>query len=209
MSLGRPPALDDPKRREICALLNAGLEFTEAARYVGCTPRTIRNEIRRNPDFRREVHDALLAARLAPEKLLRQAAGRNWRAAAWLLERTDPQAYARRSPAACTPEDLDATCRWLIDAALHIVDATRRNEAFGRLATIVHQAKNMLARRTNPRQPLRTPPTVFYDLAAAMSAAKESPFDDGLFSAGADFSAETSRANCFPSPVGEAAENAA
>jgi hypothetical protein len=197
MSLGRPPALDDPKRREICALLNAGLEFGEAARYVGCTPRTIRNEIRRNPVFRREVHDALLSARLAPEKLLRQAAGKNWRAAAWLLERTNPGAYARRPPSACAPEDLDAICRWLIDAALHAVEAPRRNDAFDRLATIVDDAKAQLARRSNPRQPLQTPRPEFYDLAAAMRELKASPFGDGLFSADDDFSAEKSRANCF------------
>jgi hypothetical protein len=177
MPPGRPRILDDAKRREICALLSAGLEFHETARYVGCTPRTIRREISRNAVFRREVHDALLVARVAPEKLLRQAAGRNWRAAAWLLERTDPVAYSRRAPAGCSLEDLDAILRWLIEIALTAVeeDLARRDDLFDRMWAAAEDVKNQVVRRTNPRKPISTPPTFLCDISIALKQANFPP----------------------------------
>ncbi len=182
MPLGRPRSLDGVKRGEICALLNAGLQFLEAARYVGCTARTIRREMARNALFRREVHDALLAARLAPEKLLRQAAGRNWRAAAWLLERTDPHTYARRAAADCTLDDLDAAGRWIVEVAMQQVDGERREIMFDRLLAVVQEVKTQIAQRTNPRKPIRTPSTPFYDVASLLCQVKGPPLRTGDWS---------------------------
>jgi hypothetical protein len=168
MSLGRPRLLDDVKRGEICALLNAGLEFHEAARYVGCTPRTIRREIQRNILFRRSVQNARRSARRRPEQILRQAAGRNWRAAAWLLERTNPHGYARRTGPGCSPEDLNAVCRWLIDVAMHEAPPGRRAAMYHRLDAVVRDAQALLLTRSNVRKPLPIPATTFYDLEHAL-----------------------------------------
>jgi hypothetical protein len=209
MPLGRPRALDDAKRREVCALLTAGFEFQEAARYIGCARQTLRREMRRNPEFRRAVQDALLGSRLAPEKMLRQAAGRNWRAAAWLLERTEPHVYGRGAPPACTPDDLDAACRWIIDVALHEVRPEQRDEAFDRLVAVLDDVKAQIDRRTTSKQPLRTPATGFFDLAEMMRQANPSPASERLLFPGDQNAAVKKPSSNGPSgPRGQSANAA-
>ena len=95
---GRPRALNEVKQREICALVSAGCSLREAARYVRCGRATIQRELTRNPDFRRQIDEAAVAAQISPLKAMQKAAGTHWRAAAWLLERTKPERYARRDP---------------------------------------------------------------------------------------------------------------
>src|SRR4051812_33883442 len=50
-TMGRPCALNDAQRREVCALIATGCGFRTAADYVGCSPSTIRREALRNPEF--------------------------------------------------------------------------------------------------------------------------------------------------------------
>ncbi len=207
MSPGRPRVLDDVKRAEICALLNAGLAFHETARYIGCTPRTIRREISRNAVFRREVHDALLAARVAPEKLLRQAAGRNWRAAAWLLERTEPQVYGRGAAPACTLDDLEAACSWIIEVVLHAVDFPQRDDLFDKTYAVVQNVKNQIALRTNPKKPLRKPTTIFYDLCVLSRQVDPRPSSRGNMSSPGENAADKNEASFVTSHKDKTSEN--
>lgn len=95
MPPGRPRLLDDTKRREICALVSAGTGLPKAARYVGCSVKTIRRESQRNATFGEQLRRAEMAAQLSPLDALRRAAGTHWRAAAWILERCDPQQFGR------------------------------------------------------------------------------------------------------------------
>jgi hypothetical protein len=93
---GRPFALDDVKRGEICALLTAGCSIEWAANFVGCSPNTIRRESRRNPEFGARIRQAALQAKLRPLQAIKQAADKNWRAAAWMLDRQNPKRTRRR-----------------------------------------------------------------------------------------------------------------
>jgi hypothetical protein len=93
--VGRPRALDEVKRREVCALVAAGCGLEWASRYVGCSARTVRREALRNEDFYEQLRRCELAAQLNPLKALQHASGTHWRAAAWLLERTCPERFAR------------------------------------------------------------------------------------------------------------------
>jgi hypothetical protein len=95
---GRPLALDDTKRREVCALVSAGSGVERAARYVGCSPSTIHREAQRNADFDEQLRRAELAAELEPLQLLRKKASTHWRAAAWLLERFSPERFVKPHP---------------------------------------------------------------------------------------------------------------
>jgi hypothetical protein len=165
MPAGRPPALDESKRREICALLCAGFNLEEAARYVSCSSRTIQREVQRNSSFRESANAAMRSARLKPEMLLRQAAGRSWQAAAWLLQRTNPRALARCQAAVCTTGDFEAVCRWLTDAAMRQVPSDRRTAMYDKLTTISRTAVHQLLVRSGPRKSLRTPPTILFDQA--------------------------------------------
>jgi IS30 family transposase len=103
---GRPRALDNVKLREISALNSAGCGLEGAARYVGCAASTIRREARRNPDFNEQLRRAHLAAELGPLNAMRQAANKHWRAAAWLLERTNAQRFAKQNVRHVKPEHL-------------------------------------------------------------------------------------------------------
>jgi hypothetical protein len=97
INMPRPRALDDVKRREVCALVSAGCGIAHAARYVGTSAITVRREAMRNPDFYQQLRDAELAAQVVPLQALKKAAQTHWRAAAWYLERTHPQEFGRRN----------------------------------------------------------------------------------------------------------------
>jgi hypothetical protein len=118
---GRPRALDDNKRREICALVSTGCGVLGAAHYVGCNPITIRREAARNPEFYEQLRSAELAAQVSPLHALRKAANTNWRAAAWFLERTQPQAFGQRRPKSFTVEEIQFLLNSLGDVAAEVI----------------------------------------------------------------------------------------
>jgi hypothetical protein len=92
----RQRALDAVKQREVCALISVGCGMDVAARFVGCSVRTIRRELLRDAEFYEQLRQAELRANLAPLDALCKAAQRHWRAAAWFLERTQPVRFGRR-----------------------------------------------------------------------------------------------------------------
>lgn len=97
---GRPNALDATKKGQILAIVSLGGTRAMAARFVGCTARTIRNEAQRDPEFAAALAKAADAPELVYLQSIRKAAqeSRYWRAAAWALERTRPQRYGPRRP---------------------------------------------------------------------------------------------------------------
>jgi hypothetical protein len=105
-SRGRPRVLDEAKRREVCALISVGVTVSDAARYVGCAVSTIRREALRNEEFSAALRRAALGAELSPLHDIRSAAKKYWRAGAWLLERLNPRAFAKRNPAMLTLEQV-------------------------------------------------------------------------------------------------------
>jgi hypothetical protein len=106
---GRPRLLNEVKQREVCALVSAGCGIEGAARYVGCAASTIRREAERNPQFNQALRSAHLSAELNPLNALRRAAQKHWRAAAWLLERFNPQRFAKQDIRQIKPEKLEAS----------------------------------------------------------------------------------------------------
>jgi hypothetical protein len=118
---GRPRSLDDAKRREIAALLTAGYPIHAAAEYVGCSPRTIKREIRRNSEFAERVRRAETAGQLEPLSTVRNAAKSDWRAAAWYLERTNPDRFAKRNPVLLKPDEVLEQLDSIAEQMLHEV----------------------------------------------------------------------------------------
>jgi hypothetical protein len=134
MSVGRRRVLDDVKRREVCALVSAGCSLKTAAIYVGCNPSTIRREAFRNHDFHEQLRKAEMSAELHPLNALHQAATKHWRAAAWLLERTRPDQFARHSSLFIRLDEVDALLTgWLEVMALSLPDTPECNAAYRRL----------------------------------------------------------------------------
>jgi len=98
--------LCETKQRDLCALISVGCPLAMAARHVGCSIFTVRREARRDPSFQDRLRCSQLNTELSPVVTLRDAARNNWRAAAWLLERTQPEEYARRAPTALGRHEL-------------------------------------------------------------------------------------------------------
>jgi hypothetical protein len=116
---GRPRALDDVKRREICALVAGGCGLREAARYVRCNIYTIRREAERNAEFDEQLRRAETYAQLSPLRAMQAAVATHWRAAAWFLERTFPERFARPEPGAFGSRQ----ARELLNEALSVISS--------------------------------------------------------------------------------------
>lgn len=95
--MGRPRVLDDVKKREICALVTAGMSLTKVADYVGCDRKTIYRERAQDEEFDQRMRRAGLACNLKPLEAMRRAASTHWRAAAWMIERQDRREAERRA----------------------------------------------------------------------------------------------------------------
>jgi hypothetical protein len=141
---GRPRALDEIKRREVCALVSAGCSLRRAARYVGCAHTTITREARDNPEFGDRLRDAEIQAQLHPLRALRKAAATHWRAAAWWLERRESD-FARRPPDSIST----ARVRALLQNLLDVVSAERLAPSIrARLRWHILAAMNNTAQKT-------------------------------------------------------------
>ena len=94
--MGRPRVLSPLDLRMICRLINVGCSRRSAARYCGCSPMTITNQMRRDPKFADDVRKAEVYRLVEPLQNLRAQSGRSWRAAAWYLERADREQFGRQ-----------------------------------------------------------------------------------------------------------------
>lgn len=112
--VGRPRTIDDAKRREIIALVSTGYGLPGAAKYVGCTVKTIRREASRNDEFCQQLREAEMKAKMKPLRAIRYKAHTHWRAAAWLLERTEPERFGKPDNKLLKPAEVDS----LLDAVL-------------------------------------------------------------------------------------------
>lgn len=131
--------LDEYRRREVLAIVSVGCSRRTAARYLGCSPSTIRREAQRDRAFGDELSKAESKAQILFMQNILAAARKEqyWRAAAWALERLNPEEFAPRSPDAIT---IDQVRRLLSEFAQIIVDevpvARYRKRILRRLARV-------------------------------------------------------------------------
>lgn len=128
---GRQPVLDDVKRAEIVAIVSVGCSRRMAARYVGCSPTTIRATARRNDDFAHQLARAEQKSQIGLIKNIRDAAkkAQYWRAAAWALERLNPEDFASRGPDVVTVEQMHALMDQLAQVLVeHVPIAVHRKQ---------------------------------------------------------------------------------
>jgi hypothetical protein len=124
MEPGRPPVLDDGKKREICAILAVGCSRAVAARYVGCHPGTIRNTALREEEFALQLEQAESRHEILHLSHINSAAkeGRYWRAAAWALERKYPDRYGQRHPDVITIEQISQVLAQFADVIFEEIE---------------------------------------------------------------------------------------
>lgn len=129
---GRRRALDCNKKNLIRDAVARGATLGQAAIGVGVSLRTVQREARLDPHF---DHSLRTAQTVTPDPLsvMRSASRTNWRAAAWLLERTQPAEYGRRPACSCTPGQFNEALRVIIDAALALLPHEAHAAAYAHL----------------------------------------------------------------------------
>jgi hypothetical protein len=100
--------LTDDQRRTIISIISNGSSRRVAARYARCATSTITRLAARDPKFASQLAVAEKSVEIDALRAIRTAAksDRYWRAAAWLLERTNPEDFASRPPTLFTGEEV-------------------------------------------------------------------------------------------------------
>jgi hypothetical protein len=100
--------LDEAKRTAIVSMLAVGCSRRMAAKQVGCDHATISRTAERDPAFAAQLEEALSGADMKSLRLIDRATDQEkyWRAAAWILERRNPEEYGRRPTDAFTAEQV-------------------------------------------------------------------------------------------------------
>ena len=101
-------ALDDDKKAMVIVLVGQGASRREAASLVKCHHTTIGRTAARDGAFGAKLAQVESAAHLEAGDMIRRAASdpKYWRAAAWMLERRNPEDYARRDPTTFTADQV-------------------------------------------------------------------------------------------------------
>ena len=112
--------LNEDKLKEIVAILSIGCSIETAAKFIKCSPATIRNEIGKNADFATEVESAKQQSEIYFLQKIKAAANKDqyWRAAAWALERRCPNRYAARGAKSLSEEQVVSLIRNLVEIVL-------------------------------------------------------------------------------------------
>jgi hypothetical protein len=141
---GRPREFKYEKRCELLEHVSKGSTVEEAAQIVGVSLRTVEREAKHNEHFDHDLQLALHAAPVDPHQLVLRAARTHWRAAAWLLERTDPDRFAKRPPNSCSYGTLQDMSDWLIETALEATPPEHREAVYRRLRGVADKALEVL-----------------------------------------------------------------
>ncbi len=102
-SRGRPPLLTPAVQAKLCELLASGVIIKTAAGFVGVSKATIHRWMALGRkkgsgiyrQFRQEVLRALAQAEIREVLVINKAGPKDWRAAAWILERRWPERWGR------------------------------------------------------------------------------------------------------------------
>ena len=105
LAKGRPTELNPQTQAQICAALSLGVYLEAAAAFSGIERTTLYRWLKRGEeepgiyrDFRNAVEEARGKKVLRYMQRIEQASGGadpDWRAAAWVLERTEPEHYSQ------------------------------------------------------------------------------------------------------------------
>lgn len=95
--------LDEDMRGRVVDLISKGIAEGRAAEAVGINPKTLSRWINRpangeQRELSRQVARARIEGKAALIKVIEDASAKDWKAAAWLLERKYPAEFARPAP---------------------------------------------------------------------------------------------------------------
>lgn len=90
---GRPFAINQKKEEVIIRMLSDGMSQKKVARYVGVNEKTIIAHKKRFPEFMERLESSMIETTKLAHKSLKVGMLKDWRAAAWWLERTEPERF--------------------------------------------------------------------------------------------------------------------
>jgi hypothetical protein len=93
---GRPAIFDAFAKAKVVGLITAGVSQRTAALQLGISPSAITKALRRDPQFAREMDEAVALAEIMPLSKIIRASDHSWRAAAWLYKNVRPETYLTR-----------------------------------------------------------------------------------------------------------------
>lgn len=96
---GRPRVIDDVAKIKIATLMATGASLRQVAGFLGVSHSTVSAAIAADPALKQEIDAARQRALLHPLACIVRESGRNWKAAAWLMDYLNKQAN-RELPAA-------------------------------------------------------------------------------------------------------------
>ncbi len=105
---GRPRSFEDKRfRKAFLTALQAGLSRKEACKCFGVGLKTLGRECQSDPQFGADVRYARKLGKVtALSKIIRS---KDWRAAAWYLERVHYEEFAKKQPDVVTKDQLNST----------------------------------------------------------------------------------------------------
>jgi len=135
--------LAEAQCEQLVALLAAGVSRRGAAKLVGCARSTLYRHVEHDPEFAARVARAETARQNTEETDARQVfptlhQPANWRAAAWVLERINPQDFGR-------PETDYFSLRGAADLLGEFVDQVREELPPDACRLVVRQINQLLA----------------------------------------------------------------
>lgn len=142
--IGRPPVLDEAKRHDVLVLLANGNSRRAAAGYVGCAAGTISRTAARDPEFAKQLARAEQRAEIECVRFLRLVGGKEkyWRAAAWFLERRNPDEFAPRRPARFTGRQVIKMLATIMNRMYEGLPIENQLRAEEKLREIAHGIEN-------------------------------------------------------------------
>jgi hypothetical protein len=123
-------ALDDDKKAMVIVLVGQGASRREAASLVKCHHTTIGRTAARDAAFGAKLSQVEAAAHLEAGDMIRRAASdpKYWRAAAWMLERRNPEDYAKRDPTTFTGDQVTSLLASFCNEAQKLVPQEKTAE---------------------------------------------------------------------------------
>ena len=163
---GRRRILDPAKKARLCELVaNESYSIEQAADALDVSLRTVQRERKFDQDFDHEIRLSLQQPP-DPLKLMEHAARTHWRAAAWLLERRNPEEYARKPINTANTKQVWAALQFVTEAALRAVAPEQRVEVYNAIEAASNEAHDCcfpaFGPWGHPRRP-KLPPTPLYD----------------------------------------------
>ncbi|MGC3967275.1 MAG: hypothetical protein QM775_07865 [Pirellulales bacterium] len=170
-------------QQRLCAMVSVGMSVRAAAGLCETPEATVRARQQRDTAFREKLTHAKQMREVMPLRHIREAGSKNWRAAAWLLERLRPTEYVARKPGTWQAPEISEMLQSVINQFVTILNREVPNRAANER---VRHAARKVARaiddisRSGPDLAPRPIPTVrSRRLSAAERAAIDKKYAEG------------------------------